>query len=240
MSEPPPIIEAADAFLGRLATLDMQAAEHVHGCLLDRTEPSEVAELARAYARASRRLRQTLALHARLKADREKAAREVERHAAQMARDPAASATGPNLPSDPDQIYSDDKVEDLRDAVERVISQVADGDLTRHTRLVHRFERELDDWIDAPDFLDAPLDRMVERACRTLDLPETLARTWRDLPPAAFFPEPEELSAFDDADDDAETEGDAPRPHDLGGPPDLDAPGGADGDLDAVLRRESG
>ena len=76
MSAHPPIIETADAFLGRLAALDMQAAEHVHACLMDATRPAEVADLARAYARASRCLRQTLALHARLKGDRERAARE--------------------------------------------------------------------------------------------------------------------------------------------------------------------
>ena len=45
MSAHPPIIEAEDAILGRLAALDMQAAEHVHGCLLGTTTPGEVAEL---------------------------------------------------------------------------------------------------------------------------------------------------------------------------------------------------
>ncbi len=220
MSAHPPIIEAADAFLGRLAALDMQAAEHVHACLLDRSKPNEVAELARAYARASRCLRQTLALHAKLKGDRARGEREAERHAAQMARDAAAPpAPGPAFDDeaepDRDQIYSDLKVEELRDAVDRVISKVADGDLTRHTRLVHRFERELDDWVDKPDFLETPLDQLVGDACEVLGLPDVLAEAWQSLPRSTFDPEPEELSVFDgddeadDDDDDVEAGRDA-------------------------------
>ena len=212
MSAPPPIIETADAFLGRLAALDMQAAEHVHACLMDATRPAEVAELARAYARASRCLRQTLALHARLKGDRERAAREAERHAAQMAREAAAPASRPDPAPDPDEAYFDEKVADLHLAMERIVSKAADGDLARHTRLIHRFQRELDDWIEAPDFLDAPLDQLVERACRTLELPEALAGAWRDLPPATFFPEPEPRNARGEDDDGPEAQDDPPDP----------------------------
>jgi len=238
MSEHPPIIEAADAFLGRVAAMDLQAAEHVHACLLDTIKPTEVAELSRAYARASRCLRQTLALHARLKIDRERAAREAERHVAQMARDAAAPAGRPDLKLDPDQIYFDMRVEDLRDAVGRVVSKVADGDLGRHTRLVHRFERELDDWVEEPDFLDAPLDLLIRNACETLDLPETLARTWRDLPQPTFYPEDEVLGAVGEDDDDpepgvqAEASTGTDPAHGPGEPPDPD--------MDPTLRRSSG
>jgi len=234
MSAPPPIIDAADAFLGRLAALDMQAAEHVHACLLDTIKPAEVAELARAYARASRCLRQTLALYARLKEGRERSGREAERHAAQMARD-AAPASGRDQPYDPDldpdQIFFDDRVEDLHEAMERIISKASDGDETRHTRLMHRFERELDDWCETPDFLEEPLQRLVERATRILGLPDTLAGAWQDLPYATFFPEPEELAVFDEDDEDppsgGETTADAP-----GEPPDPGA--------DPARRRGSG
>lgn len=222
MSAPPPIIETADAFLGRLAALDLQAAEHVHAELLATTKPAEVADLARAYARASRCLRQTLALHAKLTDDRARAAREAERHAAQMARDAAdpASRRDPSDPDhDPDQVFFDDRVEDLREAMGRIISKSVDGDLTRHTRLIHRFERELYDWCDSPDFLEWPLDRLVERACQIVNLPQTLAGGWRDLPLATFFPEPEELAVFDDDDEDPPA-GDGAPPDDDGEPPD--------------------
>ena len=221
MSAPPPIIETADAFLGRLAALDMQAAEHVHACLLDATKPAEVADLARAYARASRCLRQTLALHARLKGDRERAAREAERHAAQMARDAAAPESRRDPDPEPEQAYYDERVEDAHEAMERVISKASDGDEARHIRLMHRFERELDDWIESDDILDEPLDRLVERACQALDLPLSLARIWRDLPEATFFPEPEDLAAID-AEEDAAREAARPQvpPHGAGEPPD--------------------
>ena len=248
MSAPPPIIEAEDAILGRLAALDIQAAEHVHGCLLDTTTPAEVAELSRAYARASRCVRQTLALHARLKGDREKAAREAERHVVQMARAAIAPSAAhpdfdpdPDFAPDPDEIYFARKVEDLRGAVDRVVSHVADGDLTRHTRLIHRFERELDDWLETPDFLDTPLDELVAEACKTLELPGTLARTWQDLPPATFFPEPEELAAFDTDDDRPDAEAQRPGQTEaasLSADPDADPPD--DPPDDPALRRGSG
>ena len=230
MSAPPPIIETADAFLGRLAALDLQAAEHVHAELLATTRPAEVADLARAYARASRCLRQTLALHAKLTDDRARAAREAERHGAQMVRD-AADPASRRDPSDPDQVFFDDRVEDLREAMGRIISKTADGDQTRHTRLIHRFERELDDWCDTPDFVEEPLERLVERACQVLDLPQTLAGAWQDLPLATFFPEPEELAVFDDDDEGHEAGAGAP-PDGAGAPSDPGA--------DAAPHRGSG
>lgn len=190
MSELPPEIEQADAMLARLASLDLQAAQHVHECLLATTEPAEVADLSRAYARASRSLRQTLALHAKLKIDRAKAAREADQREAWTA---ARLAPGDDLGPAPDtrEYAVCDRVEDLREAVDRVISRVADGDRRRHTEMAHRFDREMDDWAEADDFLDLEVEAHIRQACRRLGLPEDLARAWRQLPEPAFVPEPE-------------------------------------------------
>ena len=199
MTATPPVIEAADAFLERLARLDLQAAEHVHACLLDTVKPAEVAELSRAYARVSRGVRQTLALHSKLKLDRERAAREAARHEAET------QAPGRERPAfDFKAHLIDARHEAVHDAVERVISKAADGDEARHTELAHRFDRELDDWTETDDFLDLDVEAHIQEACRRLGLPEPLARAWRTLPEPTFFPDPEEWSdEDDDADDDA-------------------------------------
>lgn len=48
MSDLPPIVDEADVFLAKLAKLDLRAAQHVHDCLLDTTDPDEVARRAQA------------------------------------------------------------------------------------------------------------------------------------------------------------------------------------------------
>jgi len=199
----PPEVDATDAFLQKLAALDLRAAQHTNTCLLDTTETKEVADLSRAYARCAHSLRQTLACHGKLKHEREKAAREAADHAA--SRPPARP------PFDRHQFAIDYRVEDLRNGVDRVISRIADGDKALHTRMVHRFERELDDWVEAPDFLQLDVDAHILQACLRLGLPRDLAERWEDLPRPTFFPEPEQLDALD-AEDDAPAEDPADDP----------------------------
>ena len=210
MTATPPVIEAADAFLERLVRLDLQAAEHVHACLLDTVKPAEVAELSRAYARASRCVRQTLALHAKLKIDRERAVREAADHEA--AHRPGGGL-GLRPAFDPRAYAVDERFGTLHDAVHRVISKAADGDEARHTELAHRFSREADDWVEADDFLDLDPEAHVLEACRRLGLPDPLARAWRDLPKPTFHPDPEGCEDDDDDDEDEdedEADDDAP------------------------------
>jgi hypothetical protein len=184
MSEHPPVIEQADLMLARLAALDLRAAEHANACLLDTTKPAEVADLARAYARLSRCLRQTLAIHARLKADREKAARMAEQHQAWQ----RAVTPEPDLR----ELALADRTVEVQHAVDRVISAAADGDKKLHTDWVHRFDREVDDWTETEDWLEDDVDAIVQRVCRTLGLPEDYAARWRELPDPTFIPDPEE------------------------------------------------
>jgi hypothetical protein len=188
MSGPPPEIDEADVFLAKLARLDLRAAQHVHDCLLDTTEPEEVARLAQAYARCSRQVRQTLACHAKLKHDREKAAREAARHEAELK---AGRPVADEARKTPQEVAYEARADHLVEAVERVIAHVAAGDEARHTALAHRFDRELDDWYEKPDFLDLDPQAHIRHACRRLGLPEHLADTWPDLPEPTFFPDPE-------------------------------------------------
>ena len=188
MSGPPPEIDEADVFLAKLARLDLRAAQHVHDCLLDTTDPDEVARLAQAYARCSRQVRQTLACHAKLKADRAKAARLAEQHE-RWRKAGLPFEDGPR--KTPEDHAYEARADHLVEAMERVISHVAAGDRERHTELAHRFERELDDWYEKPDFLDLDPQAHVRHACRRLGLPEDLADRWPDLPEPTFFPDPE-------------------------------------------------
>ncbi|MBU1374376.1 MAG: hypothetical protein KKE02_21890 [Alphaproteobacteria bacterium] len=183
MSSLPPVIEQADAMLARVASLNLQAAEHVHACLLDTTQPDQLAQLSRAATQLSRSMRQTLALLARLQADRAKAAREAARHETWL-----KSRAEPD--PDPADLFQAEHIDDVQTGVVRVIARVADGDRDRETALVHRFDRELDDWWDEPDFLDYDVDAVVRHACRVLDLPADVAARWRDLPDPDWSPDP--------------------------------------------------
>ena len=175
MSGPPPEIEESDLLLQRAARLDMMLLEKINARALDSDDTDEIATLARAQARTARSLRQHLALLAKQKADRVKAAREA---AAEPSRKTA------------DEVAREVRADLLVEALERVISHAAAGDRERHTELVHRLERELDDWYEAPDFLDLDPPAHVRHACRVLGLPEELADTWESLPEPTFFPDP--------------------------------------------------
>lgn len=188
MSNRPPEIDEADAMLARAAKLNLQAAEHVHACLLDTTEPAQLAQLSRAASQLTRSMRQCLALLARLRADRAKAAREAAQHETWFKS--RGALTDPDPEVDPAELAKAEHINDVQTGVVRVIAKVAAGDRERETALIHRFDRELDDWWDEPDFLDFDVDAIVRHACQVLNLPLDLATRWRDLPDPDWSPDP--------------------------------------------------
>lgn len=181
MSEAPPESHEEDVMLAQTARMDFAFARHVQERALASDDPKELCELARAYARLTRSLRQDLALLSRQKADREKARRERALHDA---------ITGPPE-RDLRELALDERTTEVQQAVDRVISAAADGDTRLHTDWVHRFDRELDDWTETPDWLDDDVDAVIARVCKTLGLPEDYAARWRELPEPTFYPEPE-------------------------------------------------
>ena len=74
MTEAPQPVDRVAALLDRLTELDMSAAEHVHAQLLAATDPVEVANLARAFQRCSRAVRQDAMLQMKLDKERATAA----------------------------------------------------------------------------------------------------------------------------------------------------------------------
>ena len=161
--------------LAELAEMDLSAAKHIHAQLLAATEASEVADLSRSYQRASRCVRQTLALKAKL-------AREGAGDARSNGSSPGADEMSRRLHG----FAVDDRTIELQQAVDRVIQAEHPEHETTREALTTRLDREIDDWVHTPDFLARDLDAHVLYACRTLGLDEGLARQWRDLPEADF------------------------------------------------------
>jgi len=161
MSEP--TVDRDEEMLARLAEFDLAAAERVHGRLMAAEAAGEIAELGRTYQRVARSLRQTLALKAKLKQEREA----------------AAKLAPPRLP--PGGLAVAQRQREVRRAVTRVIWNEADD--ADHATCV---EEELDILLTRTmigDGLGADtLDDHVVRACLALGLSLEGAEGWRELP----------------------------------------------------------
>jgi len=171
------------AMLDRLAALDLAAAEHVHARLLEAHEPKAVAELARAYQRCSRAVRQALMLKMKYEADL------AARAAGRVAESSRLAST------DARSRMADIRAQDLQHAVGRVAAAAWPDKPRLQRDALDRLDVLIDDWLLDGDgegeklFLEG-LDDLVLDACEELDLPATLARRWEDLPdpPLTFDP----------------------------------------------------
>jgi hypothetical protein len=177
------------AMLDRLAALDLAAAEHVHARLLEADEPKAVAELARAYQRCSRAVRQVLMLM--LKHEADLAARAMVR----------VSELSRLASTDARSRMADIRAEELKHAVGRVAAAAWPGKPRLQRDALDRLDVLIDDWLLDEDgegeklFLDS-LDDLVLDACEELGLPAALARRWEDLPdpPQTFDPAEADLA----------------------------------------------
>ena len=171
--------------LDRLAEMDLSAAEHVHAQLLATTEPKALAELAQAYQRAGRALRQVLML--RMKRERDLAEAELE-----VAQERAART----------RVRLSERIAELLDAVGRVAAEAHPDSPDRQREALDRLDVELDDWVDVDVFADESLDDQVLEACRRVDLPLDLAAEWRELPepPLIYDPATMEVSKWSTVD----------------------------------------
>jgi len=171
--------ERAQEILALLAELDLSAAQKAHGKLMAAEAAAEINEASRAYARCARSVRQTLALQSRLTRDH-----------AQLEHWRKSREPPPLDPKfDEDLNAVDLRVAELQDAVGRVAYNTH-GESRQTREALDRFDRELDDWVEAPDFLDADFDEQVLRAARLLGLPEDLAKVWTILKRLPNSPDP--------------------------------------------------
>lgn len=158
------IADRDEEMLARLAEFDLAAAERVHGRLMAAEAASEIAELGRTYQRVARSLRQTLALKAKLKREREAAAKDAPKAA----------------PAPPGGVAVARRLREVRQAVTRVVWNEAEREDAAF------YEESLDDVLaeEMPrdSFCAEPLDDHVARICLALHLSPEGAERWRDLP----------------------------------------------------------
>jgi hypothetical protein len=186
MTEASPPITSDKAPLARLAEMDLALAEKAHALAMAATDADEFNGLARSYQRASRCLRQTLALEAKIERDQALDARR-----AAETRDEAMSDA--DLDDREHAWRIEQRLNAVQDAVGRVIAVVGREQPDWQTDLYTRFDRELDDWVIRPQiFMALDVDSLVRDMCARLKLPPDVAATWRTLPPAEWAPDPAE------------------------------------------------
>ena len=186
MSAEPAPVDPAEAMLAELAGLDLSLARHVHACATATDDPHEVAELARAYQRIARSVRQSLALHARLRRERERDRRD-----------------NPPPPPPRDEARVRRRVDALRAPVQRVIWAEHEHPEDEHPEeeaLCGYYFDLLEERLQLRARDDAfglePLEDHIQGLCRDLGLAGDLAAAWRDLPdppPEALLPPDEDL-----------------------------------------------
>ena len=172
------IADRDQAMLIELAELDLSLARRVHACAMV-AEPQAVGDLARSYQRIARSLRQTLALKARLKRDRDREAREA----------PAAV-----IPRDETRIRA--REAEVRLAVQRVIwaeRDREDEDEVEHADYLHDLlDERLEQRTRDNAFGLEPVDEQVFALCVDFSLSLETAARWRDLPDPEYDDENED------------------------------------------------
>ena len=174
MTDAAPGPDRTTQMLDLLAEMDLAAAQHVHAQLLAATEPKAVAELARAYQRTGRALRQVLML--KMKHDKDRA---------EAAADAARDAEPSSIDDDARSHIANVRTVQLQDAIGRVAAAAWPDKPRLQREALDRLDVLIDDWWadDGEEklFLDR-LDDLVVDACEHLGLPLALARQWEDLP----------------------------------------------------------
>jgi hypothetical protein len=164
MSSPAEMAERRGRMLAELAELGLSLARDLHGQALDAETPQEKVQLAEAFNRISRSVRQSVALEAKLQREagrdaHERRGREREARKAQLAR--------------------------------RVVRLINDevGD----RGLAFRMAREAPDWVEreseSESFLDEPIEAQVARIRAAMGLDATWGLADDDDEPAQAPPE---------------------------------------------------
>ena len=169
MTGPDPIAERTQQLLGELAELSMSLARDLHACALAAESVEEKAQMAAAFHKAARSVRQSLALHARMRRDERREAAEALA-AAEAAKKARVRA----------------RRERLFEAVDRLIWDEAEDDDSAARRSDEAAER-LDALAEAPDFLETPAEVLIARLCAAFGItpPATLSPAWPDATPSS-------------------------------------------------------
>lgn len=162
-------IDPEEALLGRLAALDFTLAEHLHDAAMDVEHPKDKVALSNAYHRVTRSLRQTVALKAQMRREREKALR-ADAHSAEIAK----------ILERPRVKRAPANAELAADAVARVIWD--EREPNEHEALFETLGDLIMVRVEADDDLGgASLDELVTELCAELGLTPQGAAGWREL-----------------------------------------------------------
>jgi hypothetical protein len=152
MSDAALTLDRDEAMLAELGEMDLSLARKLHGAAMAAEDPADIATLARAYQKAARSLRQSVALKAKLKRDLANDARdETNRRDRERSR----------------QVHH--RRSRLNAAVTRLIWNEAENE-----REAEKLDCELDDLLDVEalgeDFLTEALELQIIRLCKALEI----------------------------------------------------------------------
>jgi hypothetical protein len=189
MSEADATISREEQMLGELAELDLVLAKHVHAKALAAEDPDEINAFSRSYQRLARSVRQSLIAKAKLARDRETA--DARRRSLELLDgfgdgfDPrfAPGRSAPPAAADPAALAARTQATfaAVRPLVER---ERPDYDETDDVQ-IHMLIRELAEY---DDFLEVPVETLVDRVLEILDLPTARAEPPPDAPDAPDEP----------------------------------------------------
>jgi hypothetical protein len=155
---PPADIEESDVMLAESARLDLMLARDLHARALATEDNVEAATLARAYQGVTRSMRQSLALLAKFKEGRVRAAREAQRA----------------------RPRNEARIAARREAVRRVMFAETDED--EHEDRWDWIDARLGIEALPDDFADQPLDAQVVEICAEMGVDREAAAAWRETP----------------------------------------------------------
>jgi hypothetical protein len=167
----------AEAMLGELAELGLMVARELAVRLRETEDAEEAVALAGAFQNASRAVRLTLALDAKLERDAAAEARETDKrraeaeaqaahdaHWRQVKEERAAAAA---QPADPIEARKDR----VRGLVNRLLWNESEGDEEDYEVLTEDLNARLDEAALSPDFEDLPIETLTRRLIADMDLP---------------------------------------------------------------------
>lgn len=191
MSNDKDIAERHARILGRLSELGLELAERIALDALTAETPQARADFSRAFHTVSRSVRQSVALEAKLVADRKREGERALREAAILqAETVQAGAAEPEDLSrfrDPARIAR--RRDEARTAVQRVIWSEAEDE--ERDYLFDLLDQRLAIYGRSPTYGMDPLDAHIAFLCAQFGLPPEAARAWRDLPDPVFEGEAE-------------------------------------------------
>jgi hypothetical protein len=170
----------AEAMLGELAELGLMVAKELAARLRASEDAGETVALAGAFQKASRAVRLTLALNAKLDRDAARHAAAEAQAAQVQAREDAARAAAADAPTDPVEARKDR----VRSLLNRLLWNEAESDQEDYEILVEDLNARLDEAALSPDFEDLSVETLARRIIADMGLTAHFALTLGEPRPA--------------------------------------------------------